>query len=166
MIMAQSNEDDKFNNCEKTRLFYDLRLTGTWIVYSNQRPITNHHFSDLHASFCLGREHFSDRRQNLVDWYPTKPLSDTHDTPAINMSHISIQATNGAGFWHVCQEGNAKSGRDQSGPGVLGWHATTAVLGKGVVHEQVDYLEDRQHARTEQQADKVAQNGPTRLNIV
>ena len=48
-------------------------------------------------------------------------------------------------------------GRCQLGPGFLGCHATAAVLCECVVHEQVDDLEDGQHAGTEQQTDVAAQ---------
>ena len=48
-------------------------------------------------------------------------------------------------------------GRGHLGPGVLGCHSTTAVLGECVVDEQVHNLEDRQHAGTEQQAHEAAQ---------
>ena len=38
----------------------------------------------------------------------------------------------------------------------LGRHTATTVLGERVVDEQVDDLEDRQHAGTEQQTDETA----------
>ena len=68
-----------------------------------QRPITNHHFSHVHASFWLGIEHCSLQCSNIRQ----NPIPDENrylvcmtDAPEIGARFLT--SIDGAGFCHVC----------------------------------------------------------------
>jgi len=74
-------------------------------VYNNRRPVINHHFTHLHASFWIGIEQTSNRRQNLVpDKTGTRFAWQTSQKSESVIGERFLKSIYGAGFWHMCHQ--------------------------------------------------------------